>query len=108
MPHGTGPFWVFRGAATRWTVQSQKTERLGPLSGFGAFLDERTKPADKAQMGEGRVRVAPHVRGVREPLLPQAARSPEAVGSTTSQFQDDELESAHDDGLVVREVRGSV
>lgn len=42
-----------------------------------------------------------------EPLLPQATRFPEAVGLTTFNVQVDELESAHDDGLVVCEVRAA-
>lgn len=54
-------------------------------------------------MGAG-VRVALHVRCVLQPLPPQAPRFPEAVGSTMSEVQVDELESAHGDGLVVREV----
>ncbi len=45
------------------------------------------------------------MRCILEPLLPQAPRLPEAVGLTTSEVQADELERAHDDGLVVSEVR---
>jgi len=47
------------------------------------------------------------VRCILKPLLPQATRFPEAVGLTTSKVQVDELESAHDDGLVVSEVRAT-
>lgn len=47
------------------------------------------------------------MRCVLEPLLPQATRLPEAVGWTNSEVQVDELESAHDDGLVVSEVRAT-
>ncbi len=50
--------------------------------------------------------VARLVRAQRD-LLPQTPRLPEAVGLTSSRVQVDELESTHDEGLVVSEVRAT-